>query len=183
VSGSPVPRDEDAAAVERVRAGDVDAFAILVERWQRPLFRLALRYTSERGTAEDLCQEIFLRAFRSLARFRGDSRFSTWLIALAVNVCRSHARRLPPPALLEPAQAERVGDPASIECDALEPERVRRAVANLPARYRDALHVYYFHEQDVADAAASLGVPHGTLKARLSRGRKLLAALLGEPGA
>src|SRR5262245_4262075 len=69
--------DEDAEIVRRVRAGDVEAFGALVERWQRPLFRLALRYAGERTAAEDLCQEVFLRAFRALAGFRGNARFST----------------------------------------------------------------------------------------------------------
>jgi RNA polymerase sigma-70 factor (ECF subfamily) len=169
--------DADADAVRRVLAGDVEAFTAIVERWQGPLFRLALRYTNERGTAEDLCQEAFLHAFRGLRRWRGDARFSTWMIALATNVYRSHARRAPPP---EPIELAGRNDPAAPlpAADTVLGERVRRGVNALPARYRDALHLYYFHAADLREAAASLALPEGTLKARLARGRRLLAKLL-----
>jgi len=171
-----VERDPDAEAVRRVLAGDVEAFAAVVERWQGPLFRLALRYAGERGTAEDLAQEVFLRAYRSLASWRGDARFSTWLIALATNVCRSHARRFP--------RATEPLDEAALTARAPEPDepalapRLRRAVNALPPRYRDALHLFYFHALDVRAAAASLALSEGTLKARLARGRKLLLSAL-----
>lgn len=169
--------DADAEAVRRVRAGDVEAFTGIVERWQGPLFRLALRYTNERGAAEDLCQEAFLHAFRGMKSWRGEARFSTWLIALATNVYRSHARRAPPP---EPIDLAGPRDPAAPlpAADTALGERLRRAVNALPARYRDALHLYYFHAADVREAAASLALPEGTLKARLARGRELLAKLL-----
>lgn len=167
--------DADAEAARRVLAGDVEAFGEIVERWQGPLFRLALRYTGERAAAEDQCQEAFLRAFRALARYEGRSRFSTWLIALATNVYRSHARRPAPPEPL--GEREPTDRPAAEDSEL--GERVRRAVNALPPRYREALHLFYFHAADLAAAAATLGVAEGTLKARLSRGRKLLEALLG----
>jgi RNA polymerase sigma-70 factor (ECF subfamily) len=167
--------DQDAEAVRRVLAGDVEAFTGIVERWQGPLFRLALRYTNERGAAEDLCQEVFLRAFRGLGKWRSEARFSTWLIALATNVYRSHARRAPAP---EPLGERDPAAPAPASADPALGERLRRAVNALPARYRDALHLYYFHAADVGAAAATLGLPEGTLKARLARGRKLLEGML-----
>ncbi len=173
-AGTEVGTDEDAESVRRVLAGEVEAFGAIVARWQGPLFRLALRYTGEHGAAEDQCQEAFLRAYRALPGFRGRARFSTWLIALATNVYRSHARRPAPPELL----GERELAAAVPDEEPELAERVRRAVNALPARYREALHLYYFHAADLAAAAASLGLPEGTLKARLSRGRKLLEGLL-----
>jgi RNA polymerase sigma-70 factor (ECF subfamily) len=168
--------DQDGTDARLVLAGDVDAFEGIVARWQGPLFQLALRFCHDRGEAEDLTQEAFLRAFRSLASWRADSKLSTWLIALATNVYRSYTRRAP----REAARLDEVGLASAQREDSASAEelRVRRAVDSLPARYRDAIALYYFHALDVSAAAKSLRIPEGTLKARLSRGRKLLEGML-----
>ena len=88
--------EEDAADVARVLAGDVSAFEPIVRRWQRPLVNLAYRFCRDRGRAEDMAQDAFLRAYRALASWRKDAAFSTWLFALATNLYRSEVRRLPP---------------------------------------------------------------------------------------
>jgi len=175
-----VSAEEDAADVARVLAGDVSAFEAIVRRWQRPLINLAYRFCRDRGRAEDMAQEAFLRTYRSLASWRREAAFSTWLFALATNLFRSETRRLPP--LTAPLD-EGV---ATLDRRALEPilddERrdrvVRNAVLTLPAKYREVLTLFYFHGMDVARSAASLGVPEGTVKARLSRGRDMLRSKL-----
>ena len=168
--------EEDAADVTRVLAGDVSAFEPIVRRWQKPLVNLAYRFCRDRGRAEDMAQEAFLRAYRSLAGWRREAAFSTWLFALASNLYRSEIRRLPPltapldegAALLERLAAEPI-------LDAERRDRVvRNAVLALPAKYRDVLTLFYFHGMDIAKSAASLGLPQGTVKARLSRGRDIL---------
>lgn len=169
--------DEDAADARKVLAGDVEAFAGIVRRWQGPLFHLAWRFCHERSQAEDLTQEAFLHAFRSLAQWRGESQLSTWLVALAANVYRSHARR---PARRE-QELDEVQQRSLASVEDREPDlasRVRKAVDAVPARYRDALVLYYFHAMDVRAAARSLALPEGTVKARLHRGRKLLEQIL-----
>jgi len=88
--------EEDAADVARVLAGDVSAFEPIVRRWQKPLVNLAYRFCRDRGRAEDMAQEAFLRAYRHLKGWRQDAKFSTWLFALATNLYRSEIRRLPP---------------------------------------------------------------------------------------
>ena len=168
--------DQDAADVERVLAGDPEAFEPLVRRWQGPLLQLALRFCRDRGRAEDMVQEALLKVYRSLGQWRGESTLSTWLVAVATNAFRSHLRRRGgEPAVPEPA--DRASEPEDESGEPLR-ERVRRAVTALPARYRDAIVLYYFHGLDVRAAAASLGCPEGTLKARLARGRRLLEPLL-----
>lgn len=173
--------DLDREAVSRVRAGDVEAFAGIVERWQGPLVNLAWRFCRDRGQAEEMAQDAFIRAFRALPRWRGESAFSTWLFAIATNLYRSHARRTGP-TWVAVEEAEAVADPAPGVGSALEredeAEAVRQAVFGLPARYRDALILYYFHELDVEAAARTLQLPEGTVKARLSRGRDLLRGKL-----
>ena len=164
----------------RVLTGDVNAFAGVVERWQGPLIHLAYRFCGDRGRAEEMAQEAFLRAYRALSKFRGDAAFSTWLFALATNLYASELRRIPQRALALEDAAE-AADPACMVSDLENAERdraVRRAVLAMPAKYREPLLLYYFHEMDLEKAALSLGLPQGTMKARLHRGRELLRSKL-----
>jgi RNA polymerase sigma-70 factor, ECF subfamily len=170
----------DRADVARVQAGDIEAFVGIVRRWQSPLINLAYRFCGDRGRAEEMAQEAFLRAYRGLDGYRGDAAFSTWLFALATNLYRSELRRIPQRTVaLDEAPEPR--DPASIiEAHELRDRdlAVRRAVLALPPKYREAMLLFYFHEMDVPAAARSLGLPEGTVKARLHRGRELLRAKL-----
>jgi len=167
-------QDPDAADVARCLAGDTGAFEAIVQRWQRRLLGLAWRFCRDRATAEDMAQDVFVKAFRSLASFRGDSAFSTWLISIAVNTFRSRIRAQGQPLLsLDP---NRVLGPAPVTAleERQRAEAVRRAVVTLPERYRDAILVYYFEEKDIAESARVLRMAEGTLKARLHRARQLL---------
>jgi RNA polymerase sigma-70 factor (ECF subfamily) len=175
-----VSAGEDQADVESVLAGDVSRFEGVVRRWQRPLVNLAYRFCRDRGRAEEMAQEAFLRAFRALRGWRGEAAFSTWLFAVATNVYRSELRRLPPRMVPLDGVAE-PGDPRPADggLEDVDSDRaVRRAVLTLPPRYRDALLLFYFHDMDVATAARSLGLPEGTVKARLSRARAILRGKL-----
>ncbi|MFZ1130583.1 MAG: sigma-70 family RNA polymerase sigma factor [Terriglobales bacterium] len=167
---------EDQAEVERVLAGDISAFEGIVRRWQGPLINLAYRFCHDRGRAEEMAQEAFLRAYRALSQWRKDAVFSTWLFALATNLYRSELRRIPARMVALDEVAEPADGHASdggLE-DHDRDMAVRRAVLALPSRYREALVLFYFHEMDVATAARSLELPEGTVKARLSRGREIL---------
>jgi len=171
--------DEDAADVARVLAGDMEAFEGIVRRWQHRLVNIAWRFCRDRETAQDMAQEAFVKAFRSLATFRGESAFSTWLTAIAVNTYRSWLRAEGLPLLPLPAfETIRIVSGNAMPLRRLEArerdEAVRRAVVTLPARYREAILMYYFEEKDLAEAARILGIGEGTLKARLHRGRELL---------
>lgn len=167
---------EDLAAVERVLAGDVQAFEAIVRRWQGPLVNMAWRYCRDRGRAEELAQEAFVKAWRGLASWRREGSFSTWLFALAANVFRSELKRFPTVNV----SLDEVAEPAmpavqhNVLAANLNSEAVRRAVLALPLRYREPVILFYFHEMDVAMAAQTMGLPEGTLKARLSRARALL---------
>lgn len=90
---------EDQADVERVQAGDISAFEGIVRRWQGPLVNLAHRFCRDRGRAEEMAQEAFLRAYRSLEKWRKEAAFSTWLFALATNLYCSELQRIPPSAV------------------------------------------------------------------------------------
>lgn len=165
---------EDEDAVDRVLQGDTAAFAAIVRRWQGPLLNLAWRFCRDRGRAEDMAQEAFLRAFRRLASWRRDAAFSTWLFALATNVYRSEMRRAAP--VTESFDENALPAPPADNPAGAADRRalVQRTLGALPPKYRDPLLLYYFHDQDVAATARSLDLPEGTVKARLSRGRALL---------
>ena len=167
---------EDLADVNRVLAGEVQAFEGIVRRWQGPLVNMAWRYCRDRGRAEEMAQEAFLRAWRGLAGWRRESSFSTWLFALAANVFRSELQRFPAVNVPLEDAAEPAGPATQHEGLARKQsdETVRRAVLALPARYREPVVLYYFHEMDVAAASRTMGLPEGTMKARLARGRELL---------
>ena len=181
IDGGPGRTDGDGAEVDRVDvdrvlAGDTEAFAGIVLRWQGPLVNMAWRYCRDRARAEEMAQEAFVHAWRGLAGWRRECSFSTWLFALAANVYRSELKRFP----TENVPLEEIAEPASAasQHDALAEQRrcevVRRAVLALPIRYREPVILYYFYEMDVNAAARTMGLPEGTVKARLARGRELL---------
>jgi len=177
-----VSASDDQADVEKVLAGDVSAFEGIVSRWQGPLINLAYRFCHDRGRAEEMAQEAFLRAYRALSQWRRDAVLSTRLFAPAINLYRSELRRIPARAMsvslddiAEPPDA-RASDGGLEDHD--RDLAVRRAVLALPAKYREALILFYFHDMDVATAARSLGLPEGTVKARLFRGREILRSKL-----
>jgi RNA polymerase sigma-70 factor (ECF subfamily) len=177
-----VSASDDQTDVERVLAGDISAFEGIVRRWQGPLINLAYRFCHDRGRAEEVAQEAFLRAYRGLGQWRKDAAFSTWLFALATNLYRSELRRIP----ARTVSLEEIAEPADARASdgGLEDHdrdlAVRRAVGGLPAKYREALILFYFHDTDVTTAARSLGLPEGTLKARLFRGREILRSKLSQ---
>jgi RNA polymerase sigma-70 factor, ECF subfamily len=177
------PALEDATLIARVIAGDTAAFEGIVRRWQAPLINLAWRFCRNRARAEEMAQEAFLRAFRNLSQFRAESAFSTWLFSLATNLYRTEIRRVPS----IPLSLDEIAEPSDprLAPEAFEEssrdESIRRAVLALPPKYRDAVLLFYFHEQDVPAAARTLRIPEGTVKARLFRGRELLRAKFSRP--
>jgi RNA polymerase sigma-70 factor (ECF subfamily) len=161
----PTSAEADLADVARVLAGDARGFEEIVRRWQGPLINMAWRYCRDRG-----------RAWRGLSHWRQEGSFSTWLFALAANVYRTELKRfptetLPLEAAPEPAGAATQHNELAAQ---LSHDAVHRAVLALPLRYREPVVLYYFHEMDVAAAARTMGLPEGTLKARLGRARTLL---------
>jgi RNA polymerase sigma-70 factor (ECF subfamily) len=175
-----VSASEDQADIEKVLSGDISAFEGIVRRWQRPLINLAYRFCRDRGRAEEMAQEAFLRVYRKLGLWRKDSAFSSWLFSLATNLYRSELRRIP----IRTVPLDEIAEPSDPhlrdgELEDEERERlVRHAVAALPAKYRDAVIVYYFQGMDISAAANSLGLNEGTLKSRLFRGREILRSKL-----
>lgn len=176
--------DPDAADVALVLAGDLSAFEGIVRRWQHRLVTMAWRFCRDRAAAEDMAQEVFVKAFRALESFRGEAAFSTWLTSIALNTYRSRIRAEGLPLLsLDPGRTLGLQPGTHDELESRQrDEAVRRAVLALPEKYRDAILMYYLEEKDLGESSRVLGVGEGTLKARLFRGRELLRRRCAELG-
>jgi RNA polymerase sigma-70 factor (ECF subfamily) len=174
----------DAELVGAVRLGRREAFDVLVRRHQRAVYRVCFRFARGHEDASDLTQEVFLRAFRGLASYRGQAAFKTWLYRIAINVGLSRAGRPQPPALeLEPWHATADASPELHEAidRSRRAGRVRAAVAELPPKQRAAVVLRVFQELSHEEAARVLGCTVGTVKANVFHALRKLRARLGEP--
>jgi RNA polymerase sigma-70 factor (ECF subfamily) len=171
----------DLRDVEAVLAGDAGAYRGLVERHQGMVAGLAWRYGVRREDIEDVTSDVFIKAYENLGSYRADHPFGTWLYRLAANHVIDQSRRRKKERLRS-EMPEQVADPRpgadrSVEVD----ERaalVRDALGTVDARYRDALFLVYVEGRRVEEAAAILGIPEGTMKTRLMRGREALRRVL-----
>jgi len=186
-------RDRDDTLVEAARGGDTDAVEVLVERYQLRLFNYARALTRSESDAEDLAQETFIRAFRSLDRFRGDASFKTWLYRIATNVARTHLgkRSKQAPVWEHRLEAEEVpeermaGPEDSVETATIRRQALDRALASLSEDMRLPLVLHDVEGLEYQEIAAVLEIPIGTVMSRIFRARKrlrpLLTGLLGRP--
>jgi len=175
--------DPDRELVEAAAAGSRDAFDELVRRHQTAMLMLARVLTGGRGDADDLAQEVFVRAWRSLRGFRGESTFRTWLHRVAINVIRTsqakegRLRRLfATRAADEPFDPPAAGEPV----DAVLARRqvIERALGTLPGELRVPLTLRDVQGLDYKEIAALMNVPIGTVESRIFRARQRLKPLL-----
>lgn len=182
----------DEEAVARALDGDPEAFGVLVRRYQGMVYRLLARLTGSAHDAEDLAQEVFLRAYCQLPRLRAPGAFRPWLLRAARNRAIDHARavrssrRAPPGGVLSLSGgakgARGEGDPAEEAIRSEEVSMVREAVARLPLADREVIHLKYVEGLTVPDIARVLGLGPRTVETRLYRARQRLGDLLGEMG-
>jgi RNA polymerase sigma-70 factor (ECF subfamily) len=175
----------DLELVRRFNHGDQDAFAALMGRHERRVFNLAYRMLGRREEALEATQEAFLSCFRHLGRFRGDSAFSTWLHRIAVNACYDMLRRQPPLSSLDPELVPPPPQPDHSDAVAAATD-VQRALLEVPQEFRAVLILHDVQDLQLQDIAETLGIPVGTVKSRLHRGRIALGRAFGveprEPG-
>jgi RNA polymerase sigma-70 factor, ECF subfamily len=181
--------DQDEALVRLAQSGDARAFEALVVKYQRRIARHVARYVKAAGDVEDVVQETFIRAYRGLASFRGDSAFYSWLYRIATNVALSYLKRAGQEVLLGDAAPEE--RPDAFEpgvSDSEHPERtliakqiaeaVQRAVAKLKPDLAEALMLYEVEGKPYAEIATMLGIPIGTVRTRIFRAREFITRRL-----
>ncbi len=183
LGGAPVSVEDMAepALVAKAGRGDRIAFAELVRRHQGKVRALLLRLAGDRSLADDLAQEVFLRAYRGLVGFEGRSSFGTWVYRISYNVYLNHRTRSRSFAALPEDYDVRAAAPE----DALSAPRsdLRRdleaAITELPERYRAVIVLYYLQEVSYPEIAEILELPLGTVKTHLHRAKRLLRRHMG----
>ncbi|HEY7411139.1 MAG TPA: sigma-70 family RNA polymerase sigma factor [Vicinamibacteria bacterium] len=178
-------REDERAAVQAAQRGEREAFDRLVARYQRDIYRLCFRYVNNHEDANDMAQDVFLRAYKALGRFRGDSAFSTWLYRIAVNTCLNFkAARRPPADELPETLADRAPAVSTRVEQEDEARRVREAVSRLPEKQRATLILKVYQDMTHEEVARVLGSTVGTVKANLFHAlgnlRKALGVRTGE---
>jgi RNA polymerase sigma-70 factor, ECF subfamily len=166
----------DQQAVSAVLSGDANAFAVLVERYQKPIYNLMIRMTGSQADALDLAQETFLRAYEKLDRFNSGRKFFPWLYAIGLNHARNFLRR----ARLEPGpmpedweelgHGSHHGEEEDCLCLQLDHQRLQQALLELPVEYREAVLLRYHEELSMEDIAAALQLSVSGAKMRVHRG-------------
>ncbi|MGH2700510.1 MAG: RNA polymerase sigma factor [Actinomycetota bacterium] len=165
--------------VARARDGDVDAFYSLIDRHDRELRRLAYRLLGDRDAMDDALQDSYLKAFRALSRFSGESSFRTWLYRIVYNTCLDEMRRKRKMGLvpIEAASNRSDGraDPGEVAAENID---LAAALASLTPETRAAVLLVFVDGMDYQSATEVLGVSRGTLASRLHRGRAHLRRAL-----
>ena len=175
----------DAELVEQILNGNNNAFRYLVANYQRLVLHVVGRIVRRQDEAEDICQEVFIKVFRKMKRFRGESRLSTWIATIAYNTSISHVRKLARrgeqlyednPALIALERDE------SLNQKVVEKEEAKKIlmemIESLPVNYRTVLTLFHLEEFSYKEIEEITGMPEGTIKSYLSRARKLLKGKL-----
>lgn len=187
-------REQEAAVIQSVLDGDVNAFETIVKEYEKNVYNLALRMTGNSEDAADMSQEAFIKAYNSLSSFRGDSKFSVWLYRIVSNVCLDYLRsrtRKPTVSLstenddgeeVELDIADESQSPELLLDRSLTRDAVRRGLAALPPDHREILMLREIQGLSYEEIAAALGLEAGTVKSRIFRARKKLCSFLIKDG-
>ena len=184
-------RERDSQIIARVLGGERELFHELIRPYEKSVYLAAYSLLQNEADAEEVAQEAVLKAYRNLANFRGDAKFSTWLITIALNEARGrlrHARVIEFDSIDEPAEEGSDVTPAVISDwrevpnEALERKEVRelltRAIESLPETYREVFMLRDVEEMNIAETAAALGINEQLVKTRLMRARLMMQKIL-----
>jgi RNA polymerase sigma-70 factor, ECF subfamily len=186
------PAVRDTGLIARILAGERELFHELVRPYEKSLYFAAFSILQNEQDSEDAAQEAVLKALRNLHSFRAESKFSTWLISIAINEARArlrHARVLKFESVDQPAENEEgtftpalISDWREVPLQALERKELRdmlqSAIAGLPEIYREVLLLRDVEDMNIADTAKTLGVSEGVVKTRLLRARLMMQKIL-----
>jgi RNA polymerase sigma-70 factor (ECF subfamily) len=176
-------RSIDQALVERVQKGDKQAFDVLVLKYQNKIIQLIYRYVHDPEEAQDVAQEAFIKAYKALGRFRGDSAFYTWLYRIAINTAKNYlvaSSRRPPKSDIDAQDAEQYEGAVGLK-EYATPERmllrdeiqtsIARAIDELPDELRTAITLRELEGLSYEEIAQTMDCPIGTVRSRIFRAR------------
>ncbi len=185
-----ITEDLDEYLIRSTLQGNQKSFGELIQRHQGSIFRMVHRHLRQREEAEDVVQQIFLQAYQHLGKFRGESKFFTWLYTIALNLIRNHIRQRNIRRMDSidvsgktadspgPQWPDKSPSPEKITQDRWDLERVRTALENLTDPHRTIFTLHYFHHLSLKDVAVRVGRPIGTIKVYLHRARKMVLSHL-----
>jgi len=171
----------DAELVQHVSNGNESAFRFLIAKHQRLVLHVVGRVVQQQADAEDVCQEVFMKVFRKIDRFRGDSKLSTWIATIAYNTSISYVRKqgrhrelsYDEEPLLVNLEKEQVFSHKTVEKEEAK-KYLLQLIEKLPVNYRTVLTLYHLEEFSYKEIEEITGMPEGTVKSYLSRARKIL---------
>lgn len=178
---------EDAQIIERTLCGEPEAFNLLVHRWERQIYGLALRMLGRDDEAKDATQETFLSAYRNLSKFRGEAKFSSWIYRIALNICNTKLRGRSKNVVSLEEQQENIGFEVVADSEDLAEgiqrdqvaRHVRRALQGLPPDMRQVIVMKEYEDLKFSEIADILGIPVSTVKTRMYTGLAELKKRLG----
>jgi RNA polymerase sigma-70 factor, ECF subfamily len=187
--------DNEAEFVQRLVARDESAFNLLVVTYERRVFALVFRMLGRRDEAEDLAQEVFVQVFKAIDQFRGDSKLSTWIYRIAVNLCKNRSKYLSRRHASEQDDVDAMADRAPLSAakgvsvgDISRPDElvegmqleviVKRAIDKIDPEFREVLILRDVEDMSYEEIAAVTGLADGTVKSRIHRARAQLRALV-----
>ena len=184
-------REIDSQLVARAQQGDKQAFNLLVEKYQRKLTRLLSRFIRDQAEVEDVTQEAFIKAYRALPAFRGDSAFYTWLYRIGINTAKNYlmamGRRAPTSTEVEAEDAEGfeegeqlrdINTPESVLLSNEIAETVNSTIEQLPEELRQAIQMREIEGLSYEEIAQAMNCPIGTVRSRIFRAREAIAERL-----
>ena len=184
-------REIDQELVERAQRGDKQAFGLLVEKYQRKLARLLSRFVRDSAEVEDVTQEAFIKAYRALPKFRGDSAFYTWLYRIGINTAKNYlmaaGRRAPTSTGVDSEEAESLAEgeqlrdintPESLILSREIGDTVNATMEALPEELRTAIQLREIEGMSYEDIAQIMNCPIGTVRSRIFRAREAIAEQL-----
>lgn len=175
---------QDRLLCKAVLAGNTEAFSLIASKYQKRVYSLGMSFFKNHDDSEDFVQDIMLKTFSALPKFRGESSFSTWLMRIAYNSAINSVKR----------KREFVSafDDFEIKTNDLTPEErqiqncvknsIRRAVSSLPEKYRICIDLYFFYDMPYADIESVTGIPVNTIKSHIFRSKKILKTELEHQG-
>lgn len=180
-----ITKNVDMALVERIKAGDIDAFEELFNRYQKRIYNLIYRMVDNEQDANDLTQEVFIRVYNSINTIRTDASFAAWIRTVAINITRDFFRKKKRTVKTDSYDAAINMDNGDIErqiedispnphniLESKETSKiVEKAISSLSQQHKEVIILHHIDGQDVENIAAALNLPVGTVKSRLARAR------------
>jgi RNA polymerase sigma-70 factor (ECF subfamily) len=167
--------DDDGMILEQILAGQKELYSLLVKRYEQAVYGMGISFFRNAEDASDFAQDVFLKAYRSLAHFEGRSRFSTWLYRIAYNTAVNSVTRKKDYQSL--AEEDLIPDRDTPERNVLRDvlqETVKEAIKELPDRYRICVDLFFFYDRSYQEIEAITGYPVNTIKSHVFRAKKIL---------